>query len=111
MQQYNPEQVTKILHARRSQLLDRRQRVDRDLGRRNEPLALDSGDRATQLENDAALQEIGAVAAEEIAAIDVALNRLSLGLYGKCSACGRDIGASRLQALPHAVTCAGCARR
>jgi DnaK suppressor protein len=111
MAQYNPEQVGRFLEARRRQLIERRDRVNHDLARANEPLSSDASDRAIQLENDEALQEIGSVAEDEIAAIDTALQRLALDLYGTCSVCGGEISAARLQALASAVTCADCAAR
>jgi DnaK suppressor protein len=111
MVQYNPEQVGRLLEARRGQLIERRDRINHDLSRANEPLPLDAIDRAVQLENDEALQEIGSVAENEIAAIDTALQRLALDLYGTCSVCGSEISAARLQAVASAVTCADCAVR
>jgi DnaK suppressor protein len=40
--------------------------------------------------------------------IDQALQRIELGLYGKCVHCGKDIGADRLRAKPHAKYCIKC---
>jgi DnaK suppressor protein len=42
----------------------------------------------------------------ELREIDGALERLETGRYGICEACGRPIGAERLDALPHARLCA-----
>jgi RNA polymerase-binding transcription factor DksA len=33
---------------------------------------------------------------------------MKLGLYGICKACGEQIPAARLRAMPHAVTCVDC---
>ncbi len=41
--------------------------------------------------------------------IDAAVARLDTGTYGVCERCGRPIGAARLEALPAARTCIGCA--
>jgi RNA polymerase-binding protein DksA len=46
-----------------------------------------------------------------IADIDAAHDRLAIGTYGICEACGRPIGIERLQARPAARTCIGCASR
>ena len=43
--------------------------------------------------------------------IDAALARIDDGTYGVCEVCGRDIGPARLEALPAARTCIGCAAR
>lgn len=102
------EQVRRRLEMQRSDLLVRESRIGRDLAHRNEPLVADSGDRAIQVQNDEPLQGIGAATGEEIQAIDAALERLALGLYGICKHCGKKISPARLEAVPHAITCAGC---
>jgi RNA polymerase-binding transcription factor DksA len=43
--------------------------------------------------------------------LDRALVRLDAGTYGQCARCGDDIGTGRLDALPAAETCIGCASR
>jgi RNA polymerase-binding transcription factor DksA len=45
---------------------------------------------------------------EEIAA---ALERLDNGSFGRCEECGDDIPKARLEALPYASYCVGCARK
>lgn len=102
------EQVRRRLEAQRAELRVRQSRVDRDLAHRNEPLVADSGDRAIQVQNDEPLQGIGEAAGQEIQAIDEALERLALGLYGVCKHCGQKIPPARLAAVPHAVTCTCC---
>jgi RNA polymerase-binding transcription factor len=102
------EQTGRQLRARRAELVVRRTRVENDLARRNEPLVADSSDQATQLQNDETLEEIGAAALYEIASIDLALERLSQGLYGTCSVCDEEIPAARLRAVPYATTCVDC---
>jgi RNA polymerase-binding transcription factor DksA len=104
-------QIRQRLEARRQELATRRQRVDRDLARQNEPLTADSDDQAIQLQNDETLEAIGAAARSEIAAIDAALERLTTGRYGICTACGEVVGEARLRAVPHALTCTRCADR
>jgi RNA polymerase-binding transcription factor DksA len=43
--------------------------------------------------------------------IDAALERVDAGTYGVCERCGAAIGDARLEALPAARTCIGCATR
>lgn len=43
--------------------------------------------------------------------IEHALRRAALGTYGRCEACGREIPARRLQAVPAAVYCITCQER
>ena len=49
------------------------------------------------------------VSGPEIRAIDAALDRLTLGLYGVCKRCGAMIAQQRLDAIPYAIDCTGCA--
>jgi DnaK suppressor protein len=41
--------------------------------------------------------------------LDLAIRRVEGGDYGRCEACGRPIPDERLEALPTASTCVGCA--
>jgi DnaK suppressor protein len=50
-------------------------------------------------------------ARDDIAALDRAAARLLAGAYGRCLHCGRRIPDARLEALPAAETCLGCAGR
>ena len=51
------------------------------------------------------------VARSRLREFDDAFSRLDRGTYGLCRQCGAEIGLERLEALPHAATCIGCARR
>jgi DnaK suppressor protein len=43
--------------------------------------------------------------------IDAAIERVDAGTYGVCERCGAPIGDARLEALPAARRCIGCASR
>jgi DnaK suppressor protein len=43
-------------------------------------------------------------------AVNAALARLDAGTYGRCTGCGHDVGAERLEALPAAALCIACQR-
>lgn len=103
------EQVRSHLLARRAELKDRIRSVAADLSRSHEPLAADAADRAIQTHNDEALQVIETSAVSELETLDEALERLQAGRYGVCKVCDSRIEPDRLRAVPHAVTCAGCA--
>jgi DnaK suppressor protein len=45
---------------------------------------------------------------ETLERIADALDRLDAGHYGRCTDCGAEIAARRLQALPFATRCRGC---
>ena len=46
-----------------------------------------------------------------LADIRSALGRMERGVYGACEACGKDIAAERLEAVPTARLCIACAQR
>jgi DnaK suppressor protein len=43
-----------------------------------------------------------------VAQISAALNRLDSGTYGRCTGCGGQIAAARLEVVPHAAACIEC---
>jgi RNA polymerase-binding protein DksA len=49
--------------------------------------------------------------ARELAAIGLALDRMTRGEYGVCTDCGADIGYARLEAQPAAARCIECEAR
>jgi RNA polymerase-binding transcription factor DksA len=102
-------QIKHALLSRRASLRQRHEQIQRDLQRRDEPLAADAPDRAIQLQNDAALHVIEAATNDELDTIAEALQRLDRGMYGICKDCGGEIEDVRLRAL-HAVTCSNCAK-
>lgn len=46
---------------------------------------------------------------EHLDAVDLALERLAAGDYGRCERCGEPIPAERMEARPTATTCVPCA--
>jgi DnaK suppressor protein len=58
-------------------------------------------------QRDLALRDKGA---RDLALVEAALARLEQGTYERCMACGRPIGAERLEALPWADRCIDCQR-
>jgi DnaK suppressor protein len=56
--------------------------------------------------------QIGALIAQvrrHLDEVDAAVARVESGTYGDCESCGRPIGDARLDALPAARRCIGCA--
>ena len=58
-------------------------------------------------ELDVTLEENAAGIVREI---DAALARLADGSYGRCTRCGEEIPAERLDAVPYATLCVSCRR-
>ena len=84
--QQNASQIKRLLVERRAGLEQRRGRVERDAGHRNDPLVSDFSDQAIQRQNDQTLVAIGAAAERELVAIADAIQRIDQGLYGTCKA-------------------------
>lgn len=96
------------LKHRRAELIERKERVVKDLSHREEPVVADFDDGAIQQENDEVLGTLVETIDAEIAAIDRSLARAANGLLGVCQKCEQPISAARLEAVPYAITCAAC---
>lgn len=100
------EDIAKALRTRLSELTGRLAEIDSEL---RKPLSADSEERATDLENQDALEGIKNSEIQEIHRIQGALKRIAEGTYGVCVQCGADIDPKRLKALPIAARCISCA--
>lgn len=74
-------------------------------------------EREPEMEEDAQKERIATILERlndreraELEEIDVALQRIVRGTYGKCESCGNPIALERLQALPTTRLCIQCAR-
>jgi RNA polymerase-binding protein DksA len=66
-------------------------------------------ERATELWDTQVLSRIGDTDAQMLREVVDALRRLDAGTYGTCATCGERIGNARLDAVPTATLCIGCA--
>ncbi|MEW5692816.1 MAG: TraR/DksA family transcriptional regulator, partial [Candidatus Hydrogenedentota bacterium] len=48
---------------------------------------------------------------ERIRLIELALNKIKDGSYGKCIECGKDIEKERLESVPYATKCVSCKKK
>ncbi|WP_160012508.1 TraR/DksA C4-type zinc finger protein [Rhizobium sp. 18055] len=103
----NTQQATERLKTLKNDLQRRASAIEADLSVR---LDRDSGERATQVENNEVLRGLQLEGAEQMAAIDAALLRIQDCAFGKCVKCGSEIGAERLHAVPYTPFCIDCAR-
>ena len=69
----------------------------------------DSSEMAQERENDEVVDAIGHETREEIRQVRRALARIEDGSYGICAQCGITIAEARLDAVPEATHCQGCA--
>jgi DnaK suppressor protein len=60
---------------------------------------------------DEITSQLAEVESRELANIDMALDRMRDGSYGKCESCNCTIPLARLQALPYATYCIECQRQ
>lgn len=72
------------------------------------PDEADQGAAAVERER---LRSLAAQAREALEQTRAALTRIDLGTYGKCTRCGAQIGAGRLEARPEAELCVTCQQR
>ncbi|NND97823.1 MAG: TraR/DksA family transcriptional regulator [Pirellulaceae bacterium] len=94
------------LEEQLNQLITRAEKIDDDL---SEPGDEDWEERATESEGDEVAASVGNLALKEIEQIKHALHRMDTGTYGSCARCGMKIPSERLEAIPFATSCTGCA--
>src|SRR5690242_5698557 len=67
-------------------------------------------DAALDTAQDEISSQLAEVESRELSSIEIALERMRKGDYGRCDGCGNGIPLARLQALPYATTCIQCQR-
>lgn len=102
----NRQAIRDALETRLAELSRRAGRVEADL---RSDHSRDAQDRATERENDEVLEGLDREGLRELEQLRAALARLDAGTYGRCTRCGEAIAPERLQALPYAAECIGCA--
>jgi RNA polymerase-binding transcription factor DksA len=105
-----PERARSWMTHRVAELTTRQTRIETHLrggdGRRE-----GDAEPATLLQSDDVLEGLDEAARDELAGLRAALLRVDAGTWGTCVGCGEPIPAGRLDALPAAATCSGCAAR
>ena len=94
------------LEEQLSQLVARAEKINDDL---SAPGDADWEERASESEGDEVLESVGNLALKEIHQIKHALFQIEEGTYGVCETCGGEIPQPRLEAIPYATRCTGCA--
>ncbi len=93
----------------RNELTRRSDAISKDLHHEEIAIEKDFAEQATQRENDEVLNSLDADARNKIMQIDKALLRIKNGEFGICEKCGVEIDEKRLEAIPYASRCIGCA--
>jgi DnaK suppressor protein len=71
----------------------------------------DEIDAALATEQAELRSQMAEVESRELAQIDLALEKIRAGRYGRCESCEKAISPVRLKHLPYATECINCARR
>lgn len=97
------------LTAERERLAERIARLDADADdeawAQPKPDEADQGNAAVERER---LRSLAGQARAALEQAEAALARIEAGTYGKCTECGNDIPAGRLDARPEAELCLTC---
>lgn len=108
MTEIDRDTVAARLDKRTEEIQARRESVGASVAARDEELAdydqhpADSGTETHDHELD---ETTAIILDEEAKRVEEARRALESGTYGKCVACGRDIPAERLEAIPETVRC------
>lgn len=100
------KEMIEKLQQKRNMLLKRVDKIESNF--RNVHSA-DSGERATEAENDEVYEALDEAGRQEIHLIEEALKRFENNQYGLCTVCEGDIQRKRLEAVPYATMCIDCA--
>lgn len=73
------------------------------------PVSPNFHEQTVELQNEDVVEQLDDEAKVELALVNKALQKLADGEYGVCESCGNEISAARLDALPQASQCIGCA--
>ena len=101
------DKIRQQLEARLAELQVRLTNIKKDVTQAHSG---DSAEQAQERENDEVVDAIGNETAQSIKIVQAALGRIADGSYGSCKECGEDIGQARLEAMPEATRCVGCAQ-
>lgn len=108
MRQPAIKEIEERLNARKHDLLDRLEKVKRDVTAEH---SADWSEQAQERQNDEVLEAIGNESREELKKVSLALERISRGEYDICSRCGDEINLERLKVVPYTSLCIKCANK
>jgi DnaK suppressor protein len=101
----NTEPFKQRLLDKERELVEEMARLGDEARDSGETEVRDSTDDATFAQSTSEALEEDALASQTLAEVRDALKRIEDGTYGKCTACGRQIEAHRLEAVPWAAYC------
>lgn len=102
-------QYKQVLLEMKQDVTGRINAIDKDI--RHEGMSADWSEQASERENDEVLESLGNSSEQELAMINVALQRIDNGSYFLCGECGDVIPPARLKLLPFTAHCVNCAEK
>jgi RNA polymerase-binding protein DksA len=101
----NTEHWKQRLLAKERELVEEMARLEHDARDSGEAEVRDSTDDATSSQSTSEALQEDVLLSRTLVQVRDALKRIEDGTYGTCSACGRQIEAARLEAVPWAEFC------
>jgi DnaK suppressor protein len=101
----NIERFKQRLQAKERELLAEIARLEKEARGSGEAEVRDPIDDATSSQGTLEALQEESLASRTLIQVQDALKRIEAGTYGKCTACGRQIEAARLEAVPWAAYC------
>ena len=101
--------IQQKMEERLSALQRRVERIESDRRREGGALDPDFEEQVVERENDDVLDALDVSGRSELEELRTALQRMESGTYGVCIRCDEVIPLARLEAMPSAITCVGCA--
>jgi DnaK suppressor protein len=101
----NTENFKRRLLAKERELVEEMARLEHDARDSGELEVRDSTDDATSAQSTSEALQEDSLLSQTLIQVRDALKRIEDGSYGKCIACGRQIEAARLEAVPWAAYC------
>jgi len=101
----NTEHFKKRLLDKERELVEEIERLEQDARDSGEAEVRDSTDDATSSQGTSEVLQEDVLLSRTLMQVRDALKRIEDGAYGKCIACGRQIEAARLEAVPWAEYC------
>lgn len=109
MTEFDSEQVERRLRERAAEIATRREQLARSAENMLDSELADydqhPADQGTETHEQELDETTDMMLAAEAENVEVALQRLAEGNYGKCVDCGKDIPRERLEAIPEAIRC------
>lgn len=101
----NIEHFKQRLRDKERELVAEITRLEGEARASGEAEVRDPMDEATSSQSASETLEEQSLASQTLIQVQDALRRIEDGTYGKCIACGRQLGAARLEAIPWAAYC------